>query len=107
MSRRVAGDNPLKTATDKQVRLLEIEEELHDIVTTYMEPGNEHIPVSDASFQSWEYAQASDFTTLYCAGGFGDQPTWWLHDVGLYNTFLRYAHLEQEHARILADLSGA
>ena len=90
--------------TAKQIRLLDIEQELREIEVANFQPGHETIPHSDASWDSWKYAHASSWVTLYRPGGFEAQPRWWLEDMQWFNTLNYYYQLKGEADKIRAEL---
>jgi len=78
-----------------------------DIARAIFMPGEEVIPRLDASYEAWEFAVASDWATLFCAGGYEDQPEFWLQDVGYFNSVYNFYSLKAELARLEADLNNS
>ncbi|GAF96878.1 unnamed protein product, partial [marine sediment metagenome] len=86
-------------------RIIEIEAELLEIEHRHATPGEETIPARDSSWQSWRYGKASNWATLYQAGGFSAQPLWWLRDMQWFDTWDYYYSLIHELETLQALLA--
>ena len=87
--------------------MMDIADELDELAAELFQPGEELIPRLDSSYEAWEFAVASEWTTLFSAGGFEDQPEFWLHDVGYFNAVKRFYQLKQEYHDLERDIANS